>query len=112
MRASTAHVDFDSTAAATGIGLWHERVACGHAFGAHELDAAEELLVLDLLVAQAHECLQRRLVAERMLAADLEDLRADEALAQAEHVGVGARLDLAHEARLAFAEEAQARNQR
>ena len=61
------------------------------------LDAAEELLVLELLVGEAHQRLERRLVAEPVVAADLEDLGADVALDQAEDVGVGAALDLAQQ---------------
>ena len=64
----------------------------------HPLDAAEQLLVLELLVGEAHQRLERGLVAEPVVAAHLEDLGADEALDQAEDVGVGAALDLAHEA--------------
>ena len=73
------------------------------------LDAAEELLVLELLVGEAHEGLERHLVAHPVVAAHLEDLGADEALDEAEHVGVGAALDLAEEALLGPGEEGEAR---
>src|SRR5262245_56892937 len=43
-----------------------------------------------------------------MLAADLEDLCADVALDQAENVGVGAALDLAHQPLLVRVQELQA----
>ena len=46
------------------------------------LEAAEQLLVLELLVGEAHQRLERDLVAEPVVAADLEDLGADEALDQ------------------------------
>ena len=73
--------------------------------GDHRLDAAEQLLVLQLLVGEAHQRLERDLVAEPVVAADLEHLGADVALDQAEDVGVGAALDLAHQALLVGAEE-------
>ena len=80
------------------VGLREERVGAGHAVRDHRLEAAEELLVLELLVGEAHEGLQRHLVAHPVVAAHLQDLGADEALDEAEHVGVGAALDLAEEA--------------
>ena len=75
--------------------------------GGQALDAAEELLVLELLVGEAHQRLERDLVAEPVLAAHFEHLGADEALDQAEHVGVGAALDLAEEAPLVRREEVE-----
>ena len=68
--------------------------------GHHRLDAAEQRLVLELLVGEADQRLERDLVAERVLAADLEHLGADEALDQAEQVRVGAALHLARAAAL------------
>ena len=68
--------------------------------GDHRLEAAEQLLVLELLVGQAHQRLERDLVAEPVTAADLEHLGADEALDQREHVGVGAALHLREQALL------------
>ena len=47
------------------------------------------------------------LVAEPMVAAQLQHLGADETLDQAEHVGVGAALDLAEKAPLAGAQEVE-----
>jgi hypothetical protein len=47
------------------------------------LQAAEELLVLELLFGQAQQRLQRDLVAERVVVADLERLLADVALTSA-----------------------------
>ena len=75
---------------------------------AHALDAAEQLLVLELLVAEAHQRLERDLVAEPVVAAHLEHLGGDEALDQAEYVGVGAALDLAQQALLVRGEEVEA----
>ena len=86
--ASTAQVDLLSTAEATAFGSGTERVAGGHAGADHLLDAAEHLLVLDLLVAEAHQRLERGLVAEPVVAAHLEHLGGDEALDQPEDIGV------------------------
>ncbi len=61
----------------------------------HLLHATEQFLVLDLLVREAHQAFERVLVAEHVRAALVEHLGADEALHQAEQVGVGAALDLA-----------------
>ena len=73
----------------------------------HALEAAEHLLVLEFLVGEAHQRFERDLVAEPVLAADLQHLGADEALDQAEDVGVGAALDLAREALLGRRQEGQ-----
>ena len=91
-----------------GIGLRHERVAFGHAVCAHPLDSAEKLLVLDLLVAEAHQRLQRVLVAEPVVAAHVEHLGGDEPLDEAEYVGVGAALNLAEQSLVVRAEEGEA----
>ena len=53
--------------------------------------------MLQLLVAEPHQCLERDLVAEPVIVAQFEHLGVDEALDQPEDVGVGAALDLAHE---------------
>src|SRR4051794_10001338 len=63
--------------------------------------------MLELLVAEAHQRFQRRLVAEEMLPADLEHLGVDEALDQPEHVGIRAPLHLAQEYALAVLEKRQ-----
>ena len=68
-------------------------------------DAPEELLMLELLIGEAHERLELHLVPEPVVAAHIEDLRPDEALDEPEHVGVGATLDLAQVAPLALAKE-------
>ncbi len=103
VRPSTAQVDFASTAPATSFGSRQERVALRHLRRGHLLEPAEQFLVLQLLVGEAHQRLERHLVAEPVVAADLEDLGADEALDQREHVGVGAALDLRQEPLLARA---------
>ena len=65
VRASTAQVDLPSTNAATSLACGDERVARGHVRGHQRFDAAEQLLVLELLVREADERLERDLVAER-----------------------------------------------
>ena len=82
------------------VRLRQEAVARRHAGRDHRLEPAEHLLVLELLVGQAHQRLERDLVAEPVTAADLEHLGADEALDQREHVGVGAALHLREQALL------------
>ena len=79
------------------VGVDVEAIAGGQDVADHRVDAAEQLLVLQLLVAEADQRLERDLVAEPVVAAQLEHLGVDEALDQAEDVGVGAALDLAHE---------------
>ncbi len=64
------------------------------------LDAPEHLLVLDLLVGEADERLERDLVAQHVVAAHVDDLGGDEALDQAEDVRVGAALHLREETSL------------
>src|SRR5687768_2994051 len=63
--------------------------------------------MLELLVGEAYERFECDLVAEPMTAAQLEHLRADVALDQAEDVGVAAALDLADQAALVGTEESQ-----
>ncbi len=89
-----------------------EAVALGHRRGRQALDAAEELLVLEFLVAETDQRLQRDLVAGPVLAADLQDLAVDEAFDKAEHIGVGTALDLAQEQPLRLGEELKALNPR
>jgi hypothetical protein len=64
----------------------------------HLLDAAEQFLVLQFLVTEAHQCLQCRLVAEPVIAAHFQHLGVDESLDQTEHVRIGATLYLADQA--------------
>ena len=52
--------------------------------------------MLQLLVAEPNQCLERNLVAEPVIVAQFQDLGIDEALDQPEDIGVGAALDLAH----------------
>ena len=106
--ASTAHVDFVSTADAAPC--WTSGTRCTPRASLRRtfLDAPEHLLVLDLLVAEADQRFQCGLIAEPVLAAHFQHLGGDEALDQAEDVGVGAALDLAQKALLVLAEEAEA----
>ena len=53
--------------------------------------------MLQLLVAEPHQRLERMLIAEPVLVAQFQHLGIDEPLHQPEHVGIGAALDLAHE---------------
>ena len=61
-------MDLPSTNAATSFGCGQEPVARRHARGDQRLDAAEQLLVLQLLVGEADQRFERRLVAERVAA--------------------------------------------
>src|SRR5512138_2081566 len=56
--------------------------------------------MLQLLIAKAHERLECDLIAEPMIATDFQDFGVDEALHEAEDVGITATLHLAHEAPL------------
>ena len=98
--ASTAHVDFAEHHAGDVVGIDVEAITVRQNLADHRLDAAKQLLVLQFLVAEPHQRLERDLVAEPMFVAELEDLGVDEALDQAKHVGVGAALDLADKALL------------
>jgi hypothetical protein len=89
------------------VGIGHARVTGRHLGSGQLLDAAEELLVLQLLVAEPHQALQRELVAEPVVARQLQHLGVDEALDQAEQVGVGSALDLAQEALLVLRQEGE-----
>ena len=68
--------------------------------------------MLEFLVGEAHQRLERDLVAQPVVAADLQHLGADEALDQPEHVGVGAALHLREQALLVGREERQLRDLR
>ena len=68
--------------------------------------------MLQLLVAEPDQRLERDLVAEPVVAAQLEHLGADEALDQPEHVGVSAPLDLAEKDPLGRREEVEPARQR
>src|SRR5690606_38192715 len=79
------------------VRLRDERVAGGHALGNQQFDAAKQFLMLQFLVGETDQRLERRLVAEPVIATHFEHLRADEPFDEPEHVGVGAPLHLAEE---------------
>src|SRR5215831_20685851 len=70
-------------------------VALGHRFPHHALDAPEQFLVLELLVAEAHKRFQSYLIARRVIATELEDFGIDVAFDKPEHIRVSAPLYLA-----------------
>ena len=78
-----------------GVGVDVEAIAGGQNVADHRVDAAEQRLVLQLLVAEPDQRLERNLVAEPVILAQFQDLGIDEALDQPEDIGVGAALDLA-----------------
>ena len=69
-------------------------------------------LVLQLLVGHAHQRFQRHLVVQRLGLRHLHHLGGDEALDQAEDVGIAAALHLAEQALVGRAQEAQLVDQR
>ena len=82
------------------VGIDVEAIAGRHRLAHHRFDAPEQGLMLDLLVAEPHQGLQRVLVAQCVMPAHIDELGRDKALDQAKDVGVSASLDLADKARL------------
>src|SRR5262249_11200300 len=82
------------------VGVDIEAVALGQHLADHRIDAAEQFLMLQLLIAESKQCLERDLITEPVVSAQLEDLGIDEAFNQPKDVGVCAALDLAHESLL------------
>ena len=80
-----------------GVGVDVKTIAFGQHLADHRVDAAEQGLVLQLLVAEPDQRLERNLVAEPMIVAQFQDLGVDESLDQPKDIGVGAALDLARE---------------
>ena len=80
-----------------GVRIDVKAIPKGQYIADHRVDAAEQRLVLQLLITEPNQRLERDLVAEPMIVAQLEDLSIDEALDQPKDIGVGAPLDLAHE---------------
>src|SRR5262249_49113017 len=74
-----------------------EAVAVRQDIADHRINAAEQCLVLQLLVAEPNQRLKGNLVPEPMIVTEFKDLGIDEALDQAKDIRVGAALDLAHE---------------
>ncbi len=79
-----------------GVGIDFEAIAVRQNVADHRLDAAKQRLVLQLLVAEPNQRLERNLVAETVILAQFKDLGSDEALDQPKDIGIGAALDLAH----------------
>jgi hypothetical protein len=80
-----------------GVRIDVKAIPRGQYIADHRVDAAEQRLVLQLLITEPNQRLERNLVAEPMIVAQFQDLGIDEALDQPKDVGVGASLDLAHE---------------
>ena len=87
--------------AGDAVGVDVEAITFRQHLADHCVDPAEQGLVLEFLVAKAHQRLERDLVAEPVIVAQLQNLGVDEAFDQAEDVGVGPALDLADEPLLA-----------
>src|SRR5688572_29739721 len=60
--------------------------------------------MFELFIGKADQCFKRGLITECMVARDVGHFCANEALADAEHVGVSASLDLREQAALGFAQ--------
>ena len=82
--ASTDQVDLPEHEPGDVVRLCHHCVTGPHAARRQRLDAPEQLLVLELFVAEANERLERDLIAEPVITAHLEQLRVDEPLDEPE----------------------------
>ena len=82
---------------ADAIGVDVEAIAVGQNLADHRVDAAEQRLMLQLLIAEPDQRLERNLVAEPVIVAQFQDLGVDEAFNQSKDVGIGTALDLTHE---------------
>src|SRR5262249_2263997 len=89
------------------VRVGHAAIAFRHVARDERLDAPEQLLGLDLLVAEAHHRLERHLIPEPVLARLVEYLRADESLDESEQVRIGSSLHLTQRALLGLREERQ-----
>ena len=78
-----------------GIVVDVKPVTAGQNVTGHRVHEAEQSLVFQLLVAEPYQRLERDLIAEPMILAQLKDLGVDETLDQTKDIGVGAALDLA-----------------
>src|ERR1700746_653200 len=79
------------------VGIDVEAITGGQNITDHRVDKAEQCLVLQLLVAEPYQRLERNLVAEPVILAQFQDLGIDEALDQTKDIGVGAALYLTDE---------------
>ena len=107
VNASTAQVLFPSTTSATASGCGVKPIAGRHCFRNELFDAPEQFLMLQFLVAEPHKRLERGLVSEPVIAADLEHLCVDVTLDEAEDIRIGATLYLAEIALLAVGQEGE-----
>ena len=80
-----------------GVGVDVKAIAFGQHVADHRVDAPEQRLVLQLLVAEPDQRLECNLVAEPMVVAQLQNFGVDESLDQPKDIRVGAALDLARE---------------
>src|SRR6185503_3557451 len=89
------------------VGVSDQHVTARHLDAECRLDAAEQLLMLDLLFAETHQAFERDLVAQAVADRDLQRLGADEALQQPEDAGITAPLHITHHALLLRDQEQQ-----
>jgi hypothetical protein len=92
---------FSEHSASHPIGIDIEVVALGQDRTHHCIDAAEQSLVFELLIAKAHQGFKGVLIPKPMIAANFKQFRSDEPLDKSKDVGVCAALNLADEALLA-----------
>ena len=76
------------------VGIGVEAIAVGQHLTNHCVDPAEQRLMLQLLIAEPDQCLERNLIAEPVIVAQFQNFGVDEALDQAKDVGIGTALDL------------------
>ena len=72
-----------------GVRIDVKAIPKGQYIADHRVDAAEQRLVLQLLITEPNQRLERDLVAEPMIMAQLQDFSIDEALDQPKDIGVG-----------------------
>ena len=84
------------------VGVDVEAIAHGQNVADHRVDATEQRLVLELLVAEPNQRLQRNLISEPVIVAQLQHLGVDETLDQPEDVGIGPALDVQHMVEIAW----------
>jgi hypothetical protein len=94
------------------VGDYIEALAHEHVSARQHFQPAQQLLVLKFFVGEAHDCFERRLIAQPVIATDVQHLCTEESLDEDKHVGVGAALDLAQEAMLGWRQKRQLIGQR
>ena len=75
------------------VGIDIEAIAGGQHLAEHHVDAAEQRLMLQLLIAEPDQRLERNLVTEPVIVAQFQDLGVDEAFNQSKDVGIGTASD-------------------